>query len=143
MRKSKINNQSLKFCTFTLRITLVSKQNFGRSKTILPIRFNNANSRVSIITSIFNQKKKIEKLLISQLRQKISVEIHVELLIRTTIKDPIHWWTTFWCHSRNTGTLGGDLVLGKKTESAIGTTCEKRTTRFNGDCTLKERLNCC
>ena len=91
-------------------------------------------SHESIYYHIYVQpKKEVEKLLISQLRQKRNYRGNVRRGAdkRTTIKDPIriderpeevltreipgHW--------------EGDLVLGKNRESAIGTLVE-RTTRF-------------
>ena len=91
-------------------------------------------SHESIYCHIYIQpKKEVEKLLISQLRQKRKYRGNVRRGAdkRTTIKDPIriderpaevltreipgHW--------------EGDLVMGKNRESAIGTLVE-RTTRF-------------
>lgn len=91
-------------------------------------------SHESIYFHIYIQpKKEVEKLLISQLRQKRNYRGNVRRGAdkRTTIKDPIriderpaevltreipgHW--------------EGDLVIGKNHESAIGTLVE-RTTRF-------------
>ncbi len=100
-------------------------------------------SHESIYYHIYIQpKKEVEKLLISQLRQKRKYRGNTRRGTdkRTTIKDPIriderpaevltreipgHW--------------EGDLVLGKNRESAIGTLVE-RTTRFLIIVPLKKR----
>lgn len=100
-------------------------------------------SHESIYYHIYIQpKKEVEKLLISQLRQKRNYRGNVRRGVdkRTTIKDPIriderppevltreipgHW--------------EGDLILGKNRESAIGTLVE-RSTRFLIMVPLKKR----
>ena len=91
-------------------------------------------SHESIYYHIYVQpKKEVEKLLISQLRQKRNYRGNVRRGAdkRTTIKDPIR------IDERPQEVLSreipghweGDLVLGKNRESAIGTLVE-RTTRF-------------
>ncbi len=91
-------------------------------------------SHESIYCHIYVQpKKEVEKLLISQLRQKRNYRGNVRRGAdkRTTIKDPIRI-DERPCEvltRKIPGHWEGDLVLGKNRESAIGTLVE-RTTRF-------------
>ncbi|WP_051269848.1 IS30 family transposase [Flavobacterium suncheonense] len=100
-------------------------------------------SHESIYYHIYIQpKKEVEKLLISQLRQKRKYRGNVRRGTdkRTTIKDPIR------IDERPENVLTrevpghweGDLILGKNRESAIGTLVE-RTTRFLIMVPLKKR----
>lgn len=100
-------------------------------------------SHESIYYHIYIQpKKEVEKLLISQLRQKRNYRGNMRRGVdkRTTIKDPIR------IDERPENVLTrevpghweGDLVLGKNRESAIGTLVE-RTSRFLIMVPLKKR----
>jgi IS30 family transposase len=100
-------------------------------------------SHESIYYHIYIQpKKEVEKLLISQLRQKRKYRGNVRRGTdkRTTIKDPIR----IDVRPENVltrevpGHWEGDLILGKNRESAIGTLVE-RTTRFLIMVPLKKR----
>lgn len=100
-------------------------------------------SHESIYYHIYIQpKKEVEKLLISQLRQKRKYRGNVRrgLDKRTTIKDPIRIdERPSNVESREIpGHWEGDLILGKNRESAIGTLVE-RTTRFLIMVPLKKR----
>jgi transposase, IS30 family len=91
-------------------------------------------SHESIYYHIYIQpKKELEKLLISQLRQKRNYRGNVRRGAdkRTTIKDPIRIdeRPSEVLTREIPGHWEGDLVLGKNRESAIGTLVE-RTTRF-------------
>lgn len=133
---SKINsNPKLKnFVYSRLELHWSPKQISNALKQFYPFDSTMQISHESIYFHIYIQpKKEVEKLLISQLRQKRKYRGNVRRGAdkRTTIKDPIriderpaevltreipgHW--------------EGDLVLGKNRESAIGTLVE-RTTRF-------------
>lgn len=134
--KSKINNNpKLKnFVYFYLNLHWSPQQISDTLKLFYPFDSTMQISHESIYAHIYVQpKKEIEKLLISQLRQKRKYRGNVRRGAdkRTPIKDPIriderpeeiesriipgHW--------------EGDLILGKNRESAIGTLVE-RTTRF-------------
>jgi IS30 family transposase len=134
--KSKINsNPKLKnFVYSQLESHWSPKQISDALKLFYPFDPTMQISHESIYYHIYIQpKKEVEKLLISQLRQKRNYRGNTRRGAdkRTTIKDPIriderpaevltreipgHW--------------EGDLVVGKKGESAIGTLVE-RTTRF-------------
>lgn len=133
---SKINsNPKLKnFVYSRLELHWSPKQISNALKQFYPFDSTMQISHESIYFHIYIQpKKEVEKLLISQLRQKRKYRGNVRRGAdkRTTIKDPIriderpaevltreipgHW--------------EGDLILGKNRESAIGTLVE-RTTRF-------------
>jgi IS30 family transposase len=133
---SKINsNPKLKnFVYSQLELHWSPKQISDALKQFYPFDPTMQISHESIYYHIYIQpKKEVEKLLISQLRQKRKYRGNTRRGAdkRTTIKDPIriderpaevltreipgHW--------------EGDLVLGKNRESAIGTLVE-RTTRF-------------
>jgi IS30 family transposase len=134
--KSKINsNPKLKnFVYSQLESHWSPKQISDALKLFYPFDPTMQISHESIYYHIYIQpKKEVEKLLISQLRQKRNYRGNTRRGAdkRTTIKDPIriderpaevltreipgHW--------------EGDLIVGKKGESAIGTLVE-RTTRF-------------
>jgi IS30 family transposase len=134
--KTKIdNNPKLKnFVYFHLKKHWSPQQISNALKQFYPFDSTMQISHESIYYHIYIQpKKEVEKLLISQLRQKRKYRGNVRRGAdkRTTIKDPIriderpdevktreipgHW--------------EGDLVMGKNRESAIGTLVE-RTTRF-------------
>ena len=142
---SKINsNPKLKnFVYSQLELHWSPKQISDALKQFYPFDPTMQISHESIYYHIYIQpKKEIEKLLISQLRQKRKYRGNTRRGTdkRTTIKDPIriderpaevltreipgHW--------------EGDLVLGKNRESAIGTLVE-RTTRFLIIVPLKKR----
>ena len=134
--KTKIdNNPKLKnFVYSRLKLHWSPQQISDALKQFYPFDPTMQISHESIYYHIYIQpKKEVEKLLISQLRQKRKYRGNVRRGAdkRTTIKDPIriderpdevftreipgHW--------------EGDLVIGKSHESAIGTLVE-RTTRF-------------
>jgi len=142
---SKINsNPKLKkFVYSQLELHWSPKQISDALKQFYPFDPTMQISHESIYYHIYIQpKKEVEKLLISQLRQKRNYRGNTRRGAdkRTTIKDPIriderpaevltreipgHW--------------EGDLVLGKNRESAIGTLVE-RTTRFLIIVPLKKR----
>lgn len=142
---SKINsNPKLKnFVYSQLELHWSPKQISDALKQFYPFDPTMQISHESIYYHIYIQpKKEVEKLLISQLRQKRKYRGNTRRGAdkRTTIKDPIriderpaevltreipgHW--------------EGDLVLGKNRESAIGTLVE-RTTRFLIIVPLKKR----
>jgi IS30 family transposase len=133
---SKINsNPKLKNFVYShLKLHWSPQQISNALKQFYPFDSTMQISHESIYFHIYLQpKKEVEKLLISQLRQKRKYRGNVRRGAdkRTTIKDPIriderpaevltreipgHW--------------EGDLILGKNRESAIGTLVE-RTTRF-------------
>lgn len=129
------NNPKLKNFVYShLKLHWSPQQISNALKQFYPFDPTMQISHESIYYHIYVQpKKEVEKLLISQLRQKRNYRGNVRRGAdkRTTIKDPIriderpaevatrvipgHW--------------EGDLVLGKNRESAIGTLVE-RTTRF-------------
>ena len=134
--KSKIqSNPKLKNFVYShLKLQWSPQQISNALKQFYPFDPTMQISHESIYCHIYIQpKKEVEKLLISQLRQKRKYRGNVRRGAdkRTTIKDPIriderpaevltreipgHW--------------EGDLVMGKNRESAIGTLVE-RTTRF-------------
>ena len=134
--KTKIeSNPKLKnFVYSRLKLHWSPQQISNALKQFYPIDPTMQISHESIYFHIYVQpKKEVEKLLISQLRQKRNYRGNTRRGAdkRTTIKDPIriderpqevltreipgHW--------------EGDLILGKNRESAIGTLVE-RTTRF-------------
>lgn len=142
---TKINsNPKLKnFVYSQLKLHWSPKQISDALKQFYPFDPTMQISHESIYYHIYIQpKKEVEKLLISQLRQKRKYRGNTRRGAdkRTTIKDPIriderpaevltreipgHW--------------EGDLVLGKNRESAIGTLVE-RTTRFLIIVPLKKR----
>jgi IS30 family transposase len=143
--KTKIdNNPKLKnFVYSRLKLHWSPQQISDALKQFYPFDSTMQVSHESIYYHIYIQpKKEVEKLLISQLRQKRKYRGNVRRGAdkRTTIKDPIriderpdevltreipgHW--------------EGDLILGKNRESAIGTLVE-RTTRFLIIVHLKKR----
>jgi IS30 family transposase len=143
--KTKIdNNPKLKnFVYSRLKLHWSPQQISDALKQLYPFDPTMQVSHESIYFHIYIQpKKEVEKLLISQLRQKRKYRGNVRRGAdkRTTIKDPIriderpnevltreipgHW--------------EGDLILGKNRESAIGTLVE-RTTRFLIIVHLKKR----
>lgn len=136
LAKSKINsNPKLKNFVYShLKLHWSPQQISNALKQFYPFDPAMQLSHESIYCHVYLQpKKEVEKLLISQLRQKRKYRGNVRRGAdkRTTIKDPIriderpaevltreipgHW--------------EGDLVLGKNRESAIGTLVE-RTSRF-------------
>ena len=134
-KKKMDNNPKLKNFVYShLKLHWSPQQISNALKQFYPFDPSMQISHESIYYHIYVQpKKEVEKLLISQLRQKRNYRGNVRRGVdkRTTIKDPIriderpqevatreipgHW--------------EGDLVLGKNRESAIGTLVE-RTTRF-------------
>ena len=134
-KKKMDNNPRLKNFVYShLKLHWSPQQISNALKQFYPFDPSMQISHESIYYHIYVQpKKEVEKLLISQLRQKRNYRGNVRRGVdkRTTIKDPIriderpqevatreipgHW--------------EGDLVLGKNRESAIGTLVE-RTTRF-------------
>jgi len=134
-KKKMDNNPKLKNFVYShLKLHWSPQQISNALKQFYPFDPSMQISHESIYYHIYVQpKKEVEKLLISQLRQKRNYRGNVRRGAdkRTTIKDPIriderpaevdtreipgHW--------------EGDLVLGKNRESAIGTLVE-RTTRF-------------
>ena len=143
--KTKIdNNPKLKnFVYSRLKLHWSPQQISDALKQFYPFDPTMQVSHESIYYHIYIQpKKEVEKLLISQLRQKRKYRGNVRRGAdkRTTIKDPIriderpdevltreipgHW--------------EGDLILGKSRESAIGTLVE-RTSRFLIIVHLKKR----
>lgn len=143
--KTKIdNNPKLKnFVYSRLKLHWSPQQISDALKQLYPFDSTMQVSHESIYFHIYiHPKKEVEKLLISQLRQKRKYRGNVRRGVdkRTTIKDPIriderpdevltreipgHW--------------EGDLIIGKNHESAIGTLVE-RTTRFLIIVHLKKR----
>lgn len=134
-KKKMDNNPKLKNFVYShLKLHWSPQQISNALKQFYPFDSSMQISHESIYYHIYVQpKKEVEKLLISQLRQKRNYRGNVRRGAdkRTTIKDPIriderpenvitreipgHW--------------EGDLVMGKNRESAIGTLVE-RTTRF-------------
>lgn len=142
---TKINtNPKLKNFVYShLKLHWSPKQISDALKQFYPFDSSMQISHESIYYHIYIQpKKEVEKLLISQLRQKRKYRGNARRGAdkRTTIKDPIriderpaevltreipgHW--------------EGDLILGKNRESAIGTLVE-RSTRFLIIVPLKKR----
>lgn len=133
---SKINsNPKLKnFVYSRLELHWSPKQISNALKQFYPFDSTMQISHESIYFHIYIQpKKEVEKLLISQLRQKRKYRGNVRRGAdkRTTIKDPIRIdeRPTEVLTREIPGHWEGDLVLGKNRESAIGTLVE-RTTRF-------------
>jgi transposase, IS30 family len=143
--KTKIdNNPKLKNFVYShLKLHWSPQQISDALKQLYPFDSTMQVSHESIYYHIYiHPKKEVEKLLISQLRQKRKYRGNVRRGTdkRTTIKNPIriderpeevltreipgHW--------------EGDLILGKNRESAIGTLVE-RTTRFLIIVHLKKR----
>lgn len=143
--KTKIeNNPKLKnFVYSRLKLHWSPQQISDALKQLYPFDLTMQVSHESIYYHIYiHPKNEVEKLLISQLRQKRKYRGNVRRGAdkRTTIKDPIriderpaevltreipgHW--------------EGDLIIGKNHESAIGTLVE-RTTRFLIIVHLKKR----
>ena len=129
------NNPKLKnFVYSRLKLHWSPQQISNALKQFYPFDPTMQISHESIYYHIYIQpKKEVEKLLISQLRQKRNYRGNVRRGVdkRTTIKDPIR------IDERPSEVLTreipdhweGDLVIGKNHESAIGTLVE-RTTRF-------------
>lgn len=143
--KTKIeSNPKLKnFVYFHLNLHWSPQQISDALKLFYPFDSTMQISHESIYYHIYIQpKKEVEKLLISQLRQKRKYRGNVRRGTdkRTTIKDPIR------IDERPENVLTreipghweGDLILGKNRESAIGTLVE-RTTRFLIMVPLKKR----
>jgi transposase, IS30 family len=143
--KTKIeSNPKLKnFVYFHLKLHWSPQQISDALKLFYPFDSTMQISHESIYYHIYIQpKKEVEKLLISQLRQKRKYRGNVRRGTdkRTTIKDPIR------IDERPENVLTrevpghweGDLILGKNRESAIGTLVE-RTTRFLIMVPLKKR----
>lgn len=143
--KTKIEgNPKLKnFVYFHLKLRWSPQQISDALKQFYPFDSTMQISHESIYYHIYIQpKKEVEKLLISQLRQKRKYRGNVRRGTdkRTTIKDPIR------IDERPDNVLTrevpghweGDLILGKNRESAIGTLVE-RTTRFLIMVPLKKR----
>lgn len=134
--KSKINaNPKLKNFVYSfLKLHWSPQQISDALKQFYPFDKTMQISHESIYAHIYIQpKKEVEKLLISQLRQKRKYRGNVRRGKdkRTTIKDPIRIdERPAEVNSREIpGHWEGDLILGKNRESAIGTLVE-RTTRF-------------
>ena len=134
--KSKISsNPKLKnFVHSRLELHWSPKQISDALKQFSPFDSTMQISHESIYYHIYIQpKKEVEKLLISQLRQKIKYRGNTRRGVdkRTTIKDPIRIdeRPSKVLTREIPGHWEGDLVLGKNRESAIGTLVE-RTTRF-------------
>ena len=143
--KTKIdNNPKLKnFVYFHLTKHWSPQQISDALKLFYPFDPSMQISHESIYYHIYlHPKKEVEKLLISQLRQKRNYRGNQRRGVdkRTTIKDPIR------IDERPESVLTrevpghweGDLILGKNRESAIGTLVE-RTTRFLIMVPLKKR----
>lgn len=134
--KTKIdNNPKLKnFVYSRLKLHWSPQQISNALKQFYPFDPTMQISHESIYFHIYVQpKKEIEKLLISQLRQKRNYRGNMRRGVdkRTTIKDPIRIdERPAEVETREVpGHWEGDLILGKNRESAIGTLVE-RTTRF-------------
>jgi IS30 family transposase len=134
--KTKIDsNPKLKNFVYShLKLHWSPQQISDALKQFYPFDSSMQISHESIYFHIYVQpKKEVEKLLISQLRQKRNYRGNVRRGTdkRTTIKDPIR------IDERPENVLTrevpghweGDLILGKNRESAIGTLVE-RTSRF-------------
>ena len=134
-KKKMDNNPKLKNFVYShLKLHWSPQQISNALKQFYPFDPSMQISHESIYYHIYVQpKKEVEKLLISQLRQKRNYRGNVRRGTdkRTTIKDPIR------IDERPENVLTrevpghweGDLILGKNRESAIGTLVE-RTTRF-------------
>lgn len=134
--KSKIeSNQKLRSFVYShLKLHWSPQQISDALKQFYPFDSTMQISHESIYYHIYVQpKKEVEKLLISQLRQKRKYRGNVRRGSdkRTTIKDPIRIdERPQEVASREIpGHWEGDLVMGKNRESAIGTLVE-RTSRF-------------
>ncbi len=145
LNRSKINeNPRLKNFIYThLKMRWSPEQISYSLKLFYPFDFTMQISHESIYLHIYVQpEKSLEKLLISNLRQKRKYRGNVRRGVdkRTTIKDPIR--IDERPEEANTrevpGHWEGDLILGKNRESAIGTLVE-RTTRFTIIVYLKKR----
>lgn len=143
--KSKIeNNPKLKKFVYSHLELLWSPQQISDSlKLFYPFDPTMQISHESIYFHIYVQpKKEVEKLLISQLRQKRNYRGNQRRGAdkRTTIKDPIRIdeRPSEVLTREIPGHWEGDLVLGKNRESAIGTLVE-RTSRFLIIVPLKKR----
>lgn len=143
--KTKIesNPKLKKFVYFHLEKHWSPQQISNALKQFYPFDKSMQISHESIYYHIYlHPKKEVEKLLISQLRQKRNYRGNQRRGTdkRTTIKDPIR------IDERPENVLTrevpghweGDLILGKNRESAIGTLVE-RTTRFLIMVPLKKR----
>lgn len=134
--KSKIqNNPKLKNFVYShLKLHWSPQQISDALKQFYPFDSTMQISHESIYCHVYIQpKKEVEKLLISQLRQKRKYRGNVRRGAdkRTTIKDPIRIdeRPAEVATREIPGHWEGDLVMGKNRESAIGTLVE-RTTRF-------------
>lgn len=134
--KNKIdNNPKLKNFVYShLKLHWSPQQISNALKQFYPFDSSMQISHESIYFHIYLQpKKELEKLLISQLRQKRNYRGNTRRGKdkRTTIKDPIRIdERPAEVNSRQIpGHWEGDLILGKNRESAIGTLVE-RTSRF-------------
>jgi len=134
--KSKIqDNPKLKNFVYShLKLHWSPQQISDALKQFYPFDPTMQISHESIYCHVYIQpKKEVEKLLISQLRQKRKYRGNVRRGAdkRTTIKDPIRIdeRPAEVATREIPGHWEGDLVLGKNRESAIGTLVE-RTTRF-------------
>ena len=129
------NNPKLKnFVYSRLKLHWSPQQISNALKQFYPFDPTMQISHESIYYHIYIQpKKEVEKLLISQLRQKRNYRGNVRRGVdkRTTIKDPIRIdeRPSEVLTREIPGHWEGDLVIGKNHESAIGTLVE-RTTRF-------------
>lgn len=134
--KSKIqDNPKLKNFVYShLKLHWSPQQISDALKQFYPFDSTMQISHESIYCHVYIQpKKEVEKLLISQLRQKRKYRGNVRRGAdkRTTIKDPIRIdeRPAEVATREIPGHWEGDLVMGKNRESAIGTLVE-RTTRF-------------
>jgi transposase, IS30 family len=134
--KTKIEgNPKLKNFVYShLKLHWSPQQISNTLKQLYPFDSTMQISHESIYCHIYIQpKKEVEKLLISQLRQKRNYRGNVRRGAdkRTTIKDPIRIdeRPSEVLTREIPGHWEGDLVLGKNRESAIGTLVE-RSTRF-------------
>lgn len=132
--KSKIdNNPKLKNFVYShLKLHWSPQQISDALKQFYPFDSNMQISHESIYFHIYVQpKKEVEKLLISQLRQKRNYRGNTRRGAdkRTTIKDPVRIdERPAEVRTREMpGHWEGDLVLGKNRESAIGTLVERKT----------------
>jgi IS30 family transposase len=129
------NNPKLKnFVHSRLKLHWSPQQISNALKQFYPFDPTMQISHESIYYHIYIQpKKEVEKLLISQLRQKRKYRGNVRRGTdkRTTIKDPIRIdeRPSEVATREIPGHWEGDLIIGKNHESAIGTLVE-RTTRF-------------
>ena len=143
--KTKIeNNPKLKnFVYSRLKLHWSPQQISDALKQLYPFDSTMQVSHESIYYHIYiHPKNEVEKLLISQLRQKRKYRGNVRRGAdkRTTIKDPIRIdeRPSEVLTREIPGHWEGDLIIGKNHESAIGTLVE-RTTRFLIIVHLKKR----